>query len=49
MNCQSYMDIPYYMHTSYETHFTAAFQDMGTLIHFREAYKDPISNKYTNE
>ncbi len=32
----SYKDIPYYMHTSYETILTAAFLRYGTVIHFRE-------------
>ncbi len=38
-------DVPYYMHTSYENHFTAAFSRYGTLFDL-EDYKDTISNKY---
>ncbi len=32
----SYMDVPYYMHTSYETILLQRFQDMGTLFDLEE-------------
>ncbi len=40
-------DVPYYMHTSYETILLQHFQD-GTLLHF-EDYIDPILISTRNE
>ncbi len=40
----SYIDIPYYMHISYETILLQRFQKWDIIN--LEDYKDPISNKY---